>query len=172
MKILVATVDEMKALIPEKYYKDVIITGIGILNVLKTIREKVSPMDLIVNVGYAGSKGIPVGSVCQVKYCKPYQVNNIDEGSFEFNTLPNYATTNLYTSTDFLTSSELDENFLVDMEGLAYSILDNKKYSIKIVSDNLNLEDYGTALDEDYTQKIGKILVMIEGENSECKKGS
>lgn len=161
MKILVATTDEMKALIPTKYYKDTIITGIGILNTLKTIREKVSPSDIIVNVGYAGSKGIPKGSVCQVKWCKPYQVNNIDQGVFEFDVLPNYLCSNLYTSTDFLTGSTLDEEFLVDMEGLAYSILDNKKYSIKIVSDNLNLEDYGTALDEDYTNKIGKILEMI-----------
>ena len=39
LTILVATEDEKRALIPTEYYDNVFITGIGIINIIKTLKD-------------------------------------------------------------------------------------------------------------------------------------
>lgn len=167
IKILVATVDEMKSLVPVKYYENTIITGIGIINVLKTIRECISPDDIVINIGFAGSRGIKVGTVCQVGVCKAYQESSIEQGHNYFNTIDYYPTYHLYTTTDFMNSSNLEETFLVDMELAAYSVLNNKTYSFKVVSDNFKRSDYNDSLKDDYTEEIDKIIEKVIGDEND-----
>ena len=71
LTILVATEDEKRALIPTEYYDNVFITGIGIINIIKTLKD--TKFDgTIINIGYAGAtSNIKVGEVCFVNnsYC-------------------------------------------------------------------------------------------------------
>ena len=80
LTILVATEDEKRALIPPEYYDNVFITGIGIINIIKTLKD--TKFDgTIINIGYAGAtSNIKVGEVCFVNnsYCYRNIYNNLD----------------------------------------------------------------------------------------------
>lgn len=161
MIITVATREEMEALIPKDYWYCTIVTGMGIMNTIMSL--KYVQCDRIINIGYAGAKDIPVGTICMVTENEPYQVHNLPLGIapvYEPNIdLPRYK---CYTATDFIESSELEGPFLVDMELLAHLVLKVPVTSIKIVSDNMSLDDYyNKALKEDYTEEIGKILEEV-----------
>lgn len=163
--ICVATNEEKEALVPKEYWDYTIITGIGIGNVLKSLHA-INKFNIknIINIGYAGAKGIEKGTTCFVDICLTYQEHDLNQFSYLLTLpktkLPIY---NCYTSTDFVTSSKLEEPFLVDMELLAYTALPlyANVYSIKCVSDNMNLDDYNNSLQKDFTGDVKKALIDI-----------
>ena len=147
LTILVATEDEKRALIPTEYYDNVFITGIGIINIIKTLKD--TKFDgTIINIGYAGAtSNIKVGEVCFVNnsYCYRNIYNNLD--SIKVNTLEvqGVKCVSCATSMDFVADSK-HTNTLFDMELRAILEFYNDCYSIKIVSDNGCMEDYDNAL--------------------------
>ena len=161
MVITVATEAEKKALIPKQYWGKVIVTGIGIMNTIMSL--KYVDEDLIVNVGYAGAKDIPIGTVCMVSECEPYQVHDLPQSNapmYEPNiNIPSYI---CYTATDFIEYSSKPGPFLVDMELIGHIVTKSPVISIKIVSDDMNMKSYEEALNKDYAKEVEAILKEIE----------
>ena len=148
LTILVATEDEKRALIPTEYYDNVFITGIGIINIIKTLKD----------TKFDGTI-IKVGEVCFVNnsYCYRNIYNNLD--SIKVNTLEvqGVKCVSCATSMDFVADSK-HTNTLFDMELRAILEFYNDCYSIKIVSDNGCMEDYDNALSHDYKHIIKEII--------------
>ena len=141
MLIVIATKEEMK-LVEEFGYSGypVLITGVGAINVINALKDL--PKDTyIVNIGYAGSNKLKIGEVVEVSRSYTYHP------SVEFNEgwercLNPHCDIDCYTSTDFITKTDIKEPCVFDME-LAFitAMFDNVK-SIKVVSDNLSLKEY------------------------------
>lgn len=136
--IVVAT-EEEKKLIEEKHSRDnIVVTGVGGLNVIRKLQyyNRETP---ILNYGYAGSNSLPIGTVVNVGGCRLYHPN------VEYRE-PIYTLSGdvpCYTSNDFVLRTDIKEPVVFDME-LAYILalgFQNVE-SIKIVSDNLSLEQY------------------------------
>lgn len=135
--IVVATDEEYK--FAKRYFKNVIKTGVGFGNVYRKLNhiKRTTP---ILNIGYAGSNNIPIGTICRVGESRNFHPN------VEFNE-PNYklkgGTYKCYTSNDFVLSTDIKEPVLFDMELYAIMSMGFKNVeSIKIVSDNLSVEQY------------------------------
>ena len=98
-------------------------------------------------------------------YCKMYQETEFGTGTLSCRqikaNIPEY---NCYTASDFVTSSNIEGPFLVDMELAVYTLLNYPVISIKVVSDNLEVDNYFEALKDNYSEEIGKILTSIEEE--------
>jgi len=137
--ITVATDEEYK--LARKYFKKekIIKTGVGGINVIRKLNKL--PKDTeIINFGYAGSNKIPIGTMVKVGKCKLYHPNvEYKEPTYK---LENY-TSFCYTSNDFVLTTDIKEPVLFDMELAYIKAMGFKKVkSIKIVSDNLSLEQY------------------------------
>lgn len=131
--IVVATKEEQK-----RFNAD-IVTGVGFGNVYRALADV--PRDTpIVNIGYAGSNTIPKGEVCVINECRHYHPTvEYDEPIYGSDT-GRYI---CYTSDDFVTHTDIKEPVVFDME--LYAILSmgfTDVTAIKIVSDNLSLEEY------------------------------
>jgi len=143
-----------------------IVTGAGVNNVISSLSKAISLGILnsdvnIINVGYAGAKGIDVGCVVNVKACS----------CFEFPTKANTNVKNYvklsdegyhcYTSIDFVEKADVEkadnveEKALFDME-LAYiaRFVYRSLYSIKIVSDNLDYNGFKEFNGEESWKKV------------------
>ena len=162
MLITVATKEEKEALIPKKYWDRTVVTGIGIMNTIMTLKN-MEVDDIVVNVGYAGAKDIPIGTICMVSECEPYQVHDLPQANaplYEARLgLPSYV---CYTATDFIEYSSKPGPFLVDMELVGHIVLKVPTMSIKIVSDDMNMNSYNEALKKEYTEEIESILKTVE----------
>lgn len=166
--ITCATEEEKKALIPERYWCNVVITGIGFLDTIMKLRDEIHDgideyrPSFVINIGYAGAHKIPKGTVCRVDKCTAYREHDIDTGAmqlYQFDTkFPSY---NCYSATDFIEHTNIDGPFLVDMELLAHSILKCTLASIKVVSDNMSMDDYDNALNDNYKEQVGEILLEL-----------
>lgn len=147
--LLIASPEEerlVKKYLPDYEY---LVMGIGASNVIKSLCE-VPKGTTVVNIGFAGSTDISIGSVSLVSttwrlkneefvfddYHHGYQLS--EEG------LP------CYTSNSFVTSTDLEGSILFDME-LNYiaAFPLNLIGAIKIVSDNLCLEAYRHTISRD-----------------------
>ena len=151
--VVVAT-DEEYDFVKKRFKEDEIIkTGVGALNVINALKD-LSKDTPILNFGLVGSNKIPIGTLCTISYCKLYHPN-IEFEDLEFNlrngidensqplilNIENYVT--CYTSNDFVTSTNIQEPVVFDME-LAYILAlgFTRVKSIKQVSDLLNIDDY------------------------------
>lgn len=138
--VVVATPEEYK-LAKERFKgKKVIQTGVGGINVIQKLR-KIPKWVKIINFGYVGSAGIPVGTEIIVGYCGHYHKTEYSEEAWELEEGKH--------TTWCLTSDEFVEEYtgagcpVFDMELAYICALGFKKVrSIKIVSDNLSLEQY------------------------------
>lgn len=119
-----------------------IITGIGALNVINAL-SKIDRSTPIINIGYAGSNSIPAGNKVEVGKVRLYHPN------VEY-IEPEYTLSGkipCFTFCDFVTETDIKEPCVFDME-LAYILamgFENVT-SIKIVSDNLNVEEFEKCL--------------------------
>lgn len=121
----------------------VIVTGVGVVNIIKSLTEKIPPKAKIINIGYAGSNKYPVGSVISVnKVERLYKPKIINESSIKL--VPCYVDDICYTCDDFINASIDAELPLVDMELYYLAARYPNIESIKIVSDNLNLNEHRT----------------------------
>lgn len=116
----------------------VIVTGVGYPNVYRALAD--IPRDTpIINIGYAGSNSIPKGTTCVIGACRHYHPNvEYDEPEYKLN--GKYI---CYTSDDFVLNTDIKEPVVFDME--LYAILSmgfTNVTAIKVISDNLSLEEY------------------------------
>lgn len=148
--ILIAEESERKLV--EEYLPgetNILVTGVGALNVLKSLRDLPRDTELI-NIGYAGSANYAIGTVVEVtesrlhhpnvNYPEPEQrLQAVDDLFFQA-LAPQRAV--CYSSTDFVLASPFSD-CVFDME-LAYICAMGFSHvsAIKIVSDNLSLHAY------------------------------
>lgn len=136
--VVIATTDEVELAKKLTDGSPILITGIGALNVINALKD--IPKDTpILNIGYAGSNKIAVGTVVDVGKVKMYHPN-VEFSNPEFN-LGEGVT--CFTSNDFVTETKVEEPCVFDME-LAYipALGFYNVKAVKVVSDNLNLHQY------------------------------
>lgn len=145
MRVVVIAQEEELKLVKDLGYNDlpIIITGVGGVNVINALKDLPRNTEIL-NIGYCGSNNIPIGT--QVV---PYSVTTFHEKArfVEFNYVlagnkENANFTRCYTSTDFVTQTNIKNSCIFDME-LAFirAMFDNVR-AIKVVSDNLNKKEY------------------------------
>lgn len=116
----------------------VLVTGAGAVNVIRAL-QNVPRDSVIMNVGYAGSNKIPVGTRCYIGKVRAYHpAAKIDDQVFDLN-----GTVPCYTAGDFVTSTEIQEPCVFDME-LAYILAMGFRhvYAVKVVSDKLDYDEF------------------------------
>ena len=148
--ILIAEESERK--LAEEYLPgetNIIVTGVGALNILNSLRELPRDSELI-NIGYAGSANYAIGTVVEVtesrlhhpnvNYPEPTQSLQPVEDLFFRALNPTRAV--CYSNTDFVLASPY-KDCVFDME-LAYicALGFTHVSAVKIVSDNLSLHAY------------------------------
>ena len=138
MIVIVATNAECE-LAQKRFPDDIIIkTGVGALNIIQKLQNASRQMKIL-NFGYAGSNSIPVGTEVKIGTCQLYHPNvEYDEPIYQLT-----GDVPCYTSNDFVLKTDIKTPCVFDME-LAYILALGFKNveSIKIVSDNLSLEEY------------------------------
>ena len=129
---------------------DIIVTGVGAINVMHTLRDL--PRDAkIINIGYAGSANYAIGSaVCVTEARLNHPCVNYPEPELLLKLVPVEYLQNpesclqsvCYSNTDFVLQSNYTD-CVFDME-LAYiaALGFENLSSLKIVSDNLSLHTY------------------------------
>ena len=146
MLIVVATKEELKE--AKKRYKgeDIIKTGVGFGNVYNAL-SKIDRNTKIINFGYAGSNLIPIGTTCRVGISENYHPNvEFKEKRYKLKN----GTYKCFTSNDFVLTADIQEPVLFDMELYAIMSMGFKRVeSIKIVSDNLNINQYNKEIKND-----------------------
>ena len=143
MKIVIASEYEKK-LIDDSLKGEVIVTGVGALNVIKSL-QNVDRNEKIYNIGYAGSNMLSKGSKVTIGRVKAYHPNiTFDEPKYALN-----GEITCYTAGDFVTSTDIKEPCVFDMELaviLAMGFTD--VVSEKVVSDNLSSKEFYDGLNE------------------------
>jgi len=136
--VVVATADEARQARTRFPGARIIVTGVGGVNVLRKLK-RLPKRTKITNFGYAGSNNIKVGTEVHVGSCQLYHPNvDYDEPVFMLG-----GDTPCYTSNDFVLDTNIDEPVVFDMELAYIAALGFKDVeSIKIVSDNLSLQQY------------------------------
>ncbi|MBR1890635.1 MAG: hypothetical protein IJ817_03015 [Clostridia bacterium] len=125
----------------------VVVTGVGGVNVINALKN-ISKDEEILNIGYAGSNHLPVGEKVTVgTACLLHEIFKYEEKIGKTLDYPK-SKINCYTSTDFVTKSEIDEPCVFDMELAFICAMFEKVRSIKIVSDNLDLHAFEQHIEE------------------------
>lgn len=136
-KVLVVATD-----IEEKYAKQffnipIIKTGVGCGNVIEKLKD-LDKKTKIINVGFAGSNNLKVGTVVKIKNSCLYHPNvTFDEKLYNLN-----GQIDCYTSNDFVLQTNIKEDVVFDMELYTICALGFNVTSYKIVSDSLCLTEY------------------------------
>lgn len=123
---------------------EVVLMGVGAGNVIKTCSQ-LSEGSKVVNIGYAGSNKLEIGTVTTVS-----ESHRLVLGKYFFTDHANPLKIAdkgfpCYTNNDFVTSTDKTEATLFDMELnyiAAFSPRIELVASIKIVSDNLSVEAF------------------------------
>ena len=129
---------------------DIIVTGVGAINVMQTLRE-IPRNSQIINIGYAGSANYEIGSaVCINEARLNHPCVTYPEPQLLLKPIPSTYLKNpekclhsvCYSNTDFVLQSDYTD-CAFDME-LAYisAMGFEHLYSVKIISDNLSLHTY------------------------------
>ena len=142
----------------------VIVTGIGLNNVVKTlsralIHGKISENDTIINVGYAGSSCFNVGDIVAVNNVRRLKPSiTVEEDIYPINLYTGniYNVAPCYTADDFCEDKKVIP--LVDMELYYIRAFFKNIISFKIVSDNLNEKTYDKFNPEDAWKRMNIIL--------------
>ncbi len=135
---------------PDGSLWDILVTGVGALNVMQTLRH--IPLDaLLLNIGYAGSANYDLGSAVMVNEVRLNHPNvTYPEPTLTLQSVPAaylqspeaVITSVCYSNTDFVLQSDY-RDCVFDMElayiaGMGFTNL----AALKIVSDNLSLHTY------------------------------
>ena len=118
--------------------------GVGAGNVIHTCCQ-LPKSTRIINIGYAGSNSLPIGTVCKVS-----ESHRLTDGTYQFADYANplkicsegYP---CYTNNSFVTQTDITTPALFDMELnyiAAFTPQLQLTTSIKIVSDNLSVEAF------------------------------
>ena len=125
MIVAIASENERKLVEELGYNKQkIVVTGIGGINVIRALKD-VPKDELVVNIGYAGSNHLPLGTKVVVgQSLLLHELFKYDEPAGKTVDFPQ-SKTFCYTSTDFVV-----------------------KTAIKVVSDNLDLHAYEECIEE------------------------
>ena len=141
MTLIVVATDEEYKLAKKRFKRHRIIkTGVGGLNVIHALKH-VPRWVKIINFGYVGSNNIPIGTEVIVGESRLYHPSVIyNEQQY---TLDKESIIKCFTSNDFVLQTNIKKPCVFDME-LAFILALGFKHvkSIKIVSDNLSLQEY------------------------------
>lgn len=144
---------------------EVIITGVGLFNVLKSPRINISEGDIVLNIGYAGSNLYEIGEVFSVSSCQRLKPSNTVKEEKQYLYPYYFSGADCYTADDFIENGEF-ELPLVDMELYYLSLIYPNIRAIKIVSDNLNYCDYKKQNFDISWQLVNKaIKELVNGKN-------
>ena len=135
--------DLIRMAAPDAADEPVLVTGVGAINVYRALKDV--PRDTpILNLGYAGSNSIPVGTRVRVGRVGLYHPHvHYDEPTFELD-----GDTPCLTSCTFVTKTDVKEPCVFDME-LAFILAMGftNVTAIKTVSDNLSVEEFERCLE-------------------------
>ena len=182
MKYLIVTAMEKEAKKIINYYNlekinniykknniELIITDITRNGIVKSLLNIDTKDKVIINVGFVGSNNISVGEIVQVNKSYGYHFDLTPFGDelycapnspYEIDKLNDLKSIDCYTSDGFVTSTNIKEDAIFDMELNSITLFPHKKlYSIKIVSDCLNVESYK---DFDYDKSIKESIKYID----------
>ena len=157
--VLVANEDEADKSQLKDENCDIIITGEGRVNVIKTLTRclkdgTITDSDTIINIGYVGAKGFQKGEILvvdEVGLFKPssyIKEENIHIGKTSPASFQSFRHAICFSSKNFVGSEEtslLPEKCICDMELYWIALMFPNVISIKIVSDTLNYSDYKAA---------------------------
>ena len=149
---MIVIAEEGERTLLEKYFpgQEVLVTGVGALNIMRSLRNV--PLDTpIINVGYVGSANYEIGSmveVGEVKLCHPNVTYpepafHLCQGLAEEYGIPvAHKDVPIFTNVDFVLQSK-EKDCVFDMElaficGMGFTDV----RALKIVSDNLSLHEY------------------------------
>lgn len=123
----------------------ILITGVGAINVINSLKN-VNKDTHIINIGYCGGSNINKGTVVQIKNVNTEtEIADFNEDSIKLKVDYDkpYQYVRCFTSTDFVTKTE--KQFIqcvFDMELAFIASMFENTTAFKIVSDNLNYEEY------------------------------
>ena len=144
-KFVVATEEEKKRLVPESCWNVCIVTGIGYANVFRSLQD-VPRSTPLVNIGYAGSNKLPIGSIRRISVSRNYHPNCVFQNDPEYVIKPTAddpSSVPCYTSGDFVTETDITEPVVFDMELYAiFAMGFTSITAIKVITDNLSAEQY------------------------------
>ena len=151
--ILVANQDEANHL--KDFGFNIIITGEGRSNVIKTVAELlkndvIEIGDRIINVGYVGAKGFDKGSIVQVGCVEHFiPSETIKESCISVNCPFSFEKVGCFTADNFIEYDDINpwmpDKFVCDMELYYITLMLPTVSSIKIVSDTLDYDEYKEA---------------------------
>ena len=149
---MIVIAEEGERQFAEKYFpgQEVLVTGVGALNIMRSLRNL--PLDTpLINIGYVGSANYEIGSIVEVgevKLCHPNVT--YPEPAFhlrggladEYGIDVAHKDVPIFTNVDFVLESK-EKNCVFDMElaficGMGFTDV----RALKIVSDNLSLHEY------------------------------
>ena len=149
---MIVIAEEGERALAEQWFpgQEVLVTGVGALNILRSLRNV--PLDTpLINIGYVGSANYEIGSmveVGEVKLCHPnvtYEepTYHLRQGLAEEYGIPvAHKDVPIFTNVDFVLASK-ERDCVFDMElafivGMGFTDV----RALKIVSDNLSLHEY------------------------------
>ena len=147
--IIAIASDNERGLVEELGYGEypIVVTGIGGINVIRALKN-IPKDEEIVNIGYAGSNHLPIGEKVIVgQSALLHEVFKYDEKIGKTMDFPKHKIF-CYTSTDFVTKTNIKEPCVFDMELGYICALFEKVKAIKCVSDNLDLHTYEKCVEE------------------------
>ena len=141
--LVVATEEELKLIPSDK--REAIVTGVGGANAVAALRDIPRDADIL-NVGYAGSRHLPIGRRITIGRCRTYHPNvTFAEQTFILGSGAGLC----LTAGDFVKEADIPTDAVVDME-LAYICalgFTNIK-SIKVVSDHFDYDQYEKTIND------------------------
>lgn len=169
MIILVATQDEfalVKKHLPEY---EVVRTGVGASNVIKSCSAllmeptKKNIHEPIINIGFCGSNTLPKGTVVEVGRTFRLKNRNVEFEDYHNGLILSDSEHHCYTSNNFVTESNEPDGSIYDMElnyiaAFPFQLLG----SIKIVSDNLDVCEYENNVENSPKDIWPKVRELVE----------
>lgn len=169
MILLVATQDELALVNKHLPEFKVLRTGVGASNVIKTcsvlLKEFVEKKqnEPIINIGFCGSNTLPKGTVVEVGRTFRLKNRNVEFEDYHNGLILSDSEHHCYTSNNFVTESNEPDGSLYDMElnyiaAFPFQLLG----SIKIVSDNLDVCEYETNVENSPKDIWGNVRELID----------
>lgn len=169
MIILVATQDEyalVKKHLPEF---QVVRTGVGASNVIKSCSAllaqfvKAGNQEPIINIGFCGSNTLPKGTVVEVGRTFRLKNRNVEFEDYHNGLILSDSEHHCFTSNNFVTESNEPDGSIYDMElnyiaAFPFELLG----SIKIVSDNLDVCEYETNVENSPKDIWSMVRELVE----------
>ena len=148
----------------------IIITGEGRTPTISTLAKKlkdnsIQPDDTLINIGYVGANGYKKEDIVQIQNVAPlFPSKTINEPALQLRTISShYQTADCYTADNFVHKEDINSNLkcVIDMELYYIALMFPNVFSIKVVSDELNYNDYKQADFKKSWETVNTILNLF-----------